>query len=368
MSPAESNANETLNTLQYANRAKNIQNKAVKNIDSRSAELVNLKAFNQLLCRELVKAIFAGLGEGSPGDMDNLTDTCMTNPKVLAYLSRIEQLIAAAGLESSSDERFIETRRLLNGLTTHLYELVPNNGYRRAASLTSLKEDNADSIQPQDDFFDLISDSGSSVALLEDRKPDSDEAFVTPYPLGKLCRTLEIMNFAFEMQEIQQVEKRQRESFKARVTKLENRYHRQELLRNGLSGMIDRMQTWLSSPALDQAPQETRRTIDRSVDEAKEKMELMDIKMEEMQRQKATLTYEMEVEMKRCQNEWKRKQEQIDQMREAPAEASTNALNVLTRRTEIKVLLLCESTLAPSSIFTGINVAVGLISYFAGSL
>eukprot|EP00644_Phytophthora_capsici_P003536 jgi/Phyca11/116775/e_gw1.31.577.1 len=55
VSPADSNANETLNTLQYANRAKNIQNKAVKNIDSRSAELVNLKAFNQLLCRELIK-------------------------------------------------------------------------------------------------------------------------------------------------------------------------------------------------------------------------------------------------------------------------------------------------------------------------
>ncbi|GAB9474620.1 Kinesin-like protein [Globisporangium polare] len=34
VSPAEANSNETLNTLQYANRAKNIQNKAVKNIDS----------------------------------------------------------------------------------------------------------------------------------------------------------------------------------------------------------------------------------------------------------------------------------------------------------------------------------------------
>ncbi|CAI5732235.1 unnamed protein product [Peronospora destructor] len=269
VSPADLNANETLNTLQYANRAKNIQNKAVKNIDSRSAELANLKAFNQLLCRELVKAIVAGLKDGCPGDLDNFTDTCMTSPSVLAYLSRIERLIASTGLEASGDERTNEMRHLLNGLTTHLCELVPNNGYRQAASLTSLNEDKADQIMPPDENLDFVSDSGSSVTIMEERKPDSDDAFVTPYPLEKLCRTLEIMNFAFEMHELQEEVKRKRELSKAKSINLEARYHRQELLRNGL--------------------------------------------------------------------EWNVKQQQIDEMREAPWEATTNALSVMTRNVEIKV-------------------------------
>ncbi|KAG7377071.1 hypothetical protein PHYPSEUDO_012226 [Phytophthora pseudosyringae] len=333
VSPADSNANETLNTLQYANRAKNIQNKAVKNIDSRSAELVNLKAFNQLLCRELVKAI---LGDGGFVDVDSLTETCMTNSKVLTYLSRIEQLSASAGLESSSDERLYETRRLVNGLATYLHELVPNNGYRRAASLTSLNEDKDENIQPQDESLDFISDSGSSVAVLEERGHDSDEAFVTPYPLGKLCRTLEIMNAAFEMQEIQQVELRQKESFKSKITNMEKRYHRQELLRNGLSDMIERMRTWLPTPGLDPASG-SRKTLDRNLEEAMEKLELMDIDMEEMNRQIAILTSELDAEIVRCQKEWKAKQTQIERVRETPEEATTNALNVLTRKTEIKV-------------------------------
>ncbi|KAG3174477.1 hypothetical protein C6341_g9757 [Phytophthora cactorum] len=336
VSPADSSANETLNTLQYANRAKNIQNKAVKNIDSRSAELVTLKAFNQLLCRELVKAI---LGDG--GDVDNLTETCMANPKVLAYLNSIEQLSASAGLGSSSDERLFETRRLVDGLTAYLHELVPNGGHRRTASLSSSIEEKASSVQPQDESLDFISDSGSSVAIMEERRLDSDGAFETPYPLGKLCRTLEIMNVAFELQEIQHVERRQRESFNARIANLETRYHRQELLRTGLADMIQRMRTWLSSTTASDQASSGITTLERNVEEAMEKLETMDIEMEDMQRHKAMLTSELEAEIARCQTEWKLKQTQIRRMRETPEEATANGLTVLTRRTEIKVRFDC---------------------------
>ncbi|KAG6959004.1 hypothetical protein JG688_00010284 [Phytophthora aleatoria] len=332
VSPADSNANETLNTLQYANRAKNIQNKAVKNIDSRSAELVTLKAFNQLLCRELVKAI---LGDG--GDVDNLTETCMENTKVLAYLNSIEQLSASAGLGSSSDERLFETRRLVDGLTTYLHELVPNGGHRRTASLSSSIEEKASSVQPQDESLDFISDSGSSVAIMEERRLDSDGAFETPYPLDKLCRTLEIMNVAFELQEIQHVERRQRESFNVRIANLETRYHRQELLRTGLADLIQRMRTWLSSTTASDQASSGITTLERNVEEAIEKLETMDIEMEDMQRHKAMLTSELEAEIARCQTEWKLKQTQIRRMRETPEEATANGLTVLTRRTEIKV-------------------------------
>ncbi|ETP46819.1 hypothetical protein F442_07016 [Phytophthora nicotianae P10297] len=331
VSPADSNANETLNTLQYANRAKNIQNKAVKNIDSRSAELVSLKAFNQLLCRELVKAILA-----EDGDVDHIVETCMTNPKVLAFLNSIEQVSASAGLESSSDERLFETRRLVGGLTTYLHELVPNGGCRRPASLASSNEEKVDNMQPQDDTLDFISDSSSSVAIMEERRLDTDGAFERPYPLSKLCRTLEIMNAAFEMQEIQHVESRQKESVSAKIANLETRYHRQELLRTGLSSMIERMRTWLSSGASSQVSSGIT-TVERNLEAAVEKLELMDIEMEDMQRKKVTLMSELEAEITRCQNEWKLKQTQIERMRETPEEATTNGLNVLTRRTEIKV-------------------------------
>ncbi|KAF4316574.1 hypothetical protein G195_009972 [Phytophthora kernoviae 00238/432] len=285
VSPAESNANETINTLQYANRAKNIQNKAIKNIDSRAAELVSLKAFNQVLCRELIKAIFARLGAVTPADVDNLTDTTMTNPKVVAYLNKIEQVAVSTGLESSSEERSFQTRRLLDGLTAHLYEMTPNNEFLRATSLSSLNEDETKSVEPQDDFLDLISDSESSVAIMEEPKLDEHAHIAARYPLDKLSRTLDIVNLAYELQENQDWEMRQREVFNSKIISLETQHHRKELIRDGMSDMIAKMKSWLASPACDQGS-ERGQSVQRHVEQMMEKLESMEIEMEELQRQK----------------------------------------------------------------------------------
>ncbi|RLN48062.1 hypothetical protein BBJ29_006955 [Phytophthora kernoviae] len=341
VSPAESNANETINTLQYANRAKNIQNKAIKNIDSRAAELVSLKAFNQVLCRELIKAIFARLGAVTPADVDNLTDTTMTNPKVVAYLNKIEQVAVSTGLESSSEERSFQTRRLLDGLTAHLYEMTPNNEFLRATSLSSLNEDETKSVEPQDDFLDLISDSESSVAILEEPKLDEHAHIAARYPLDKLSRTLDVVNLAYELQENQDWEMRQREAFNSKIISLETQHHRKELIRDGMSDMIAKMKSWLALPACDQGS-ERGQSVQRHVEQMMEKLELMEIEMKELQRQKTVRTNELKVEIKHYHNEWKTKHEQIEQLRQAHGqaidEASASPLDILTRVTEIKVL------------------------------
>jgi kinesin family protein 4/21/27 len=59
VSPACSNFDETLNTLRYANRARNIQNKAVQNIDAQSAELMRLQQLCEVFKCELVFEKFA---------------------------------------------------------------------------------------------------------------------------------------------------------------------------------------------------------------------------------------------------------------------------------------------------------------------
>jgi len=58
VSPSDTNANETLSTLQYANRARNIKNKPVKNIDPTLAELRRLHSLTNLLQSELLKEKF----------------------------------------------------------------------------------------------------------------------------------------------------------------------------------------------------------------------------------------------------------------------------------------------------------------------
>lgn len=66
VSPADYNCEETINTLRYANRAKNIKNKAVVNQDPNQAEIRRLNAIIQELRLELL-AYSAGGKENVPG-------------------------------------------------------------------------------------------------------------------------------------------------------------------------------------------------------------------------------------------------------------------------------------------------------------
>ncbi|CAJ1933764.1 unnamed protein product [Cylindrotheca closterium] len=56
VSPSRSNMEETLNCLRYANRAKNIQNHAVVNMDATSRLVAGLRSKMQMLASELLKA------------------------------------------------------------------------------------------------------------------------------------------------------------------------------------------------------------------------------------------------------------------------------------------------------------------------
>jgi len=55
VSPSSSNMEESLNCLRYANRAKNIQNHAVVNVDARSRQIAQLKQQVQALATDLLK-------------------------------------------------------------------------------------------------------------------------------------------------------------------------------------------------------------------------------------------------------------------------------------------------------------------------
>ncbi|KDO24258.1 hypothetical protein SPRG_20873 [Saprolegnia parasitica CBS 223.65] len=94
VSPATSNAAESLNTLQYANRARNIQNKAVKNLDPRSAELTSLHAYIGVLQRELVKTLYV---DPNAPDRAAKIDMLLQDAKIQQFLKQL-QLHASDGV------------------------------------------------------------------------------------------------------------------------------------------------------------------------------------------------------------------------------------------------------------------------------
>ena len=58
VSPADSNFEETLNTLRYADRARQIKNKPIVNLDPAAAELARLR---QQVCNSLFDRLVNGL-------------------------------------------------------------------------------------------------------------------------------------------------------------------------------------------------------------------------------------------------------------------------------------------------------------------
>ena len=57
MSPADSNMEETLNTLRYADRARRIKNKPIVNRDPHVAEILRLKALVSQLQSDAVNGL-----------------------------------------------------------------------------------------------------------------------------------------------------------------------------------------------------------------------------------------------------------------------------------------------------------------------
>lgn len=126
VSPSDTNASETLSTLHYANRARNIKNAPKRNVDATAEQLRRLRALTGLLRCELIKERFGGRGgghhadpeveraneEGSfdPAEMGRIDDDLLRRDDVVAYMKRI-------------DERVLE----LSGSTSRAFMPIPEN-------------------------------------------------------------------------------------------------------------------------------------------------------------------------------------------------------------------------------------------------
>jgi hypothetical protein len=110
VSPSDTNASESLSTLHYANRARNIQNAPTKNVDAKVLELQRLYAWTHVLQAELIKKMFDNNSNDestdSMVDVDQAIGTVdehlMQRPDVNEYLQRLQA--AAQNHEGSSGQ------------------------------------------------------------------------------------------------------------------------------------------------------------------------------------------------------------------------------------------------------------------------
>jgi kinesin family protein 4/21/27 len=116
VSPSDTNANETLSTLRYANRARNIKNAPTRNVDATAAELRRLRIINRLLKCELVKLQFEapscggstgadpeGMNAADLNDFGVVSEDLLQREEVVAYMNRIDEKLVELSSGSTSN-------------------------------------------------------------------------------------------------------------------------------------------------------------------------------------------------------------------------------------------------------------------------
>ncbi|XP_017396044.1 chromosome-associated kinesin KIF4B [Cebus imitator] len=125
VSPADSNLEETLNTLRYADRARKIKNKPIVNIDPQTAELNHLKQQVQQLQVLLLEAH----GDTLPGSRnvepsENLQSLMEKNQSLIEENEKLSRgLSEAAGQIAQMLERIILTEQANEKMNAKLEEL-----------------------------------------------------------------------------------------------------------------------------------------------------------------------------------------------------------------------------------------------------
>lgn len=143
LSPADTNYEETLSTLRYADRAKKIQNKAVVNESPQDKLIRELKEENERLKKELAGR---GVGEGgSPG---------ATDEEAQAKLREMEEQMKANQLAMEEMQKSWE-QRLAEAKVKDSEESANNSQYDKVCKVAHIVNLNEDPQLDRKVFYDL---------------------------------------------------------------------------------------------------------------------------------------------------------------------------------------------------------------------
>ena len=167
VSPSSINASETLSTLRYANRARNIKNAPVQNVDASVLELQKLRSWSSILQTELLKVKFSSNEKEKESSENNLLE----RDDVKEYLSGLAKDMKGNNDCDSSTiplgtmPFMVPSQKNPMSLSEPNQSIVQNRVANKSLQQVSLES--LDEIHPDDDLKILDS-------LLEMQKKDQE--------------------------------------------------------------------------------------------------------------------------------------------------------------------------------------------------
>lgn len=166
VSPADTNASETLSTLHYANRARNIKNAPTKNVDAVALELQRLHALNSVYMSELVQHKFGA-------DKENLTNA-MESAEVKEYLIGLKEIAEHNGNDKIELILSPQPRKLSESSPRVNFPALPMKTPLRGLNSSMCPQSAFKSICPPSAFKDDALDQ----TILEDINPEEELAIL----------------------------------------------------------------------------------------------------------------------------------------------------------------------------------------------
>ena len=130
VSPADNSFTETLNTLKYANRARNIKNKPIVNRDSKNVQLKQLRSRLQSLQMELLRASGASGGPAAAAAVQTRIEAMLRDQSSAGHVKQLLAQVGQVGGEGEGSE-------LGQVLLQRVRELEAEHTQAKAALLTA---------------------------------------------------------------------------------------------------------------------------------------------------------------------------------------------------------------------------------------
>lgn len=185
VSPADYNVNETLSTLRYADRALQIKNKPVVNVDPHAAEVMMLKEIIQKLRMEVLARGGNANGLGIAAINGTTTTLPQTNgpsneqvQQLLEKNRSLQQELHQALIDSAENEmRFHIVEVQHEKLKAHLVELKSKLAAQAATAASAVKsEDQVEKTECDEKWNQQVQDLTQMVALVEEDLMQTENA------------------------------------------------------------------------------------------------------------------------------------------------------------------------------------------------
>lgn len=292
-----------------------------------------MKAFNDLLRREFIKACFVRPQETGLDTADARVETIMADPKVQSFLKKLEEIASSNTARDynpgASNQASVEVQRAFSSLASYFPDVTRTP---RADVPETLDEPGDEADETSRDTAFLNDDE--SLGDTSEESEGESAVQIAPFSLHKLSWALDIITVTLELRGLQKLVSSHQDEFSSRLFDLDRLLHRKKLIRTGLKAALEKM-------AAKHRGEDRATEVQKTMKRYAEKIGSVDEEILALEQQKAGIEGMLAEAVSQCSKDMQRKRERLLKLRQKTADVFgttlVSPLDVMIRASELPV-------------------------------